>query len=59
MGKNHRALEYIGSQNNQKNKGKIEKAKEKFVYQIPPQEAPNSSQVFPKSSPSSPQLVTN
>ena len=59
MGKTHRALEYIGSQNNQKNKGKIEKAKEKFVYQIPPQEAPNSSQVFPKSSPSSPQLVTN
>ena len=40
VGKSHRALEYIGSQNNQKDKGKIEKNKRKICLPDPSPRSP-------------------
>ena len=40
VGKSHRALEYIGSQNNQKYKGKIEKSKRKICLPDPSPRSP-------------------
>ena len=40
VGKSHRALEYIGSQNNQKDKGKIEKCKRKVCLSDPSPRSP-------------------